>query len=68
MKGKDTTVEELIAALQKCHPKAVVRVAVVHDLDCYIVDQGAIYGFAKRTKKLVILDCSDDCSHDFGKV
>jgi hypothetical protein len=66
MNGEDTTVESLIAELQKCHPKAIVRVAVVHDLDVDLCTKGPICGIRKKTKKLVILDCSDDFSHGFG--
>ena len=65
MKGKDTTVEELIAALQKMPPKAIVRVAVTHDIDCELVKRGPVLDCRKRGK-LVILDVSDDCSHGFG--
>jgi hypothetical protein len=47
--------------------KAVVRVRVTHDLDCSLVEQGPIVGIIKRKKGLVLLDCSDDCSHGFGE-
>ena len=67
MKG-DPTVEELIAALQKCNPKAKVRVSVTHDLDVDLCQQGPICALRKPKKGLVILDCSDDISHGFGKV
>lgn len=68
MKGKDTTVEELIAALQKCQPGAIVRARVTHDLDVDLCKQGPIFDLRKPKKGLVILEISDDCSHGFGKV
>lgn len=68
MKHKDTTVEELIAALQTCPPKAVVRVSVVHDLDVDLCTQGAVIDMQTfKRRGLVVLNCTDDCSHGFGK-
>jgi hypothetical protein len=62
MKGKDTTVEELIAALRKCPPDAVVRV----DVD--LCQQGPIIDMRVfKRRGLVVLDCSDDCSHGYGE-
>jgi hypothetical protein len=67
MDGKDTTVAELIAELQKQKPNAIVRVSVTHDL-VEIVKQGPVVGLLRKAKRgLIILECSDDCSHGFGK-
>lgn len=67
MKGKDTTVEQLIKALERRPLKSIVRVSVIHDLDCELVKEGPIVNTEYRDG-VVILECSDDCSHGFGSV
>ena len=67
MKGKDTTVAELLEALQKCNPDAIVRIGVSHDLDVELVKRGPIVNLRKPNRNLVILDCCDDSSHGFDK-
>lgn len=69
MHPKDVTVEKLIAILRKKDPKAVVRVAVGHDLEeDNLVRQGPVLSVRQKKKGLVILATCDDTSHGFGTI
>lgn len=68
MKSKDTTVGQLIRKLEKLPSKSIVRVSVIHDLDCELVKQGPIFNVKNENGNVVILECADDCNHGFGSV
>lgn len=58
---KPLTVKELKKIIRNAPDDAEIRVQVVHDLDCIIVEHGPIYS-AKVSKRKVLLSAADDIS------
>ena len=66
----ELTAGQIIEQLQKHDPNTRVRISVIHDLDCKIVNDGVIVGTSvegRGPKKRILLDCSDD-GHGFEKM